>query len=322
MPVNEPTNDRAKPLMVIAGPTGSGKSELALALAVQFQGEIVNCDSIQVYRGLEIGAAKTPLSDRQGIPHHLLDVLGPERELTAGEYLRLGRAAISAIAGRRPEKIPLVVGGTGFYLRALLEGLSVAPVRDDGLRLRLTRIAAKRPTTLHRWLQRADESASRRIHVNDKQKLIRALEMMLIEGEPLGEIQRRPKQPLTGYRTLKLGLLPERGALYARVEARCDRMLENGLIEETERLLTMGYRKDSTAMLSLGYKQAVDVLTGTKTRAEALAELKTKTRRYAKRQLTWFRADESMVWLAGFGGEASVIERARHLLEEHLERQS
>jgi tRNA dimethylallyltransferase len=318
MLTDEPTIDRGKPLVVIAGPTGSGKSGLGLALAVQFHGEIVNCDSVQVYRGLEIGSAKTPLGEREGVPHHLFDVLGPEGELTAGEYQRLGREAISAISARNPSRIPMVVGGTGFYLRALLEGLSEAPGRNDSLRLRLTRIAQKRPATLHRWLQRTDETAARRIHVNDQQKVIRALEITLIEGHPLSEIQSRPRQPLAGYRTLKLSLLPERSALYRRIEARCDRMFETGLIEETERLLVTGYRRDSTAMLSLGYRQAADVLSGDKTRAEALAELKTKTRRYAKRQLTWFRADKSMIWLAGFGDDVVVRERARHLIEEHL----
>lgn len=307
-----------KPLLVIAGPTCSGKSELGLALAAAFRGEIVNCDSVQVYRGLEIGAAKTPAADRQGIPHHVLDVIGPEGELTAGDYLRLGREAIAAIAGSAPERIPIVVCGTGFYMRALFEGLSDAPRRDEGLRSRLTRIAQRRPATLHRWLERTDYGAARRIHENDRQKLIRAVEMMLLEGQPLRDIQSRPRQPLTGFRTLKLGLLPDRSELYARIEARCDRMFERGLVEETKRLLSMGYRRNSKALQSLGYKQAADILAGEKTMDEAAAELKTKTRQYAKRQLTWFRADDSFIWLAGFGSETGIRDQAFSLVERHL----
>ncbi len=309
---------REKPLVVIAGPTGSGKSELALLLAVAFEGELVNCDSVQVYRGMEIGAAKTPPDRRLNIPHHLFDVAGPEAEVTAGDYSRLGRAAIAEISDRHPPRLPIVVGGTGFYLRALLEGLSDAPTRDEALRLRLTRIAKKRPATLHRWLQRADETAASRIHENDRQKLIRAVEMILLDGQPLREIHSRPKQPLAGYRTLKLGLLPPRNELYARIEARSEGMFERGLVDETERLLAMGYRRNSKPLLSLGYKQAVDVLYGHKTRSEAVAELNVRTRQYAKRQLTWFRADRSMIWLPGFGDDEAVRERALQLVEEHI----
>ncbi len=313
-----PTNQMTeKPLIVVVGPTGSGKSELALALAVALRGEIVNCDSVQVYRGLDIGAAKTPVGARMDIPHHLLDIVGPGAELTAGEYLRLGRAAIAAISSP-PGRLPIVVGGTGFYLRALLEGLSEAPARDERLRLRLTRIAQKRAATLHRWLQRTDASAAGRIHSNDRQKLIRAVEMMLLDGRPLREIHSRPKEALAGYRTLKLGLLPSRNELYAQIEARSERMFESGLLEETERLLAMGYRRDSKPLLSLGYKQAVEVLAGQKTKAEAVAELKTRTRQYAKRQITWFRADKSIIWLQGFGSDQAIRDRSLHLAREHL----
>lgn len=291
-------------LIAIAGPTGAGKSDLALALARQFCGEIVCCDSVQVYAGLDIGSAKTPFDARRGIPHHLLDIARPHTEVTAGDFQRLGRVALNGIANRG--HCAIVAGGTGFYLRALLDGLSEAPRRSETLRRRLARIAKCRPTALHRLLSRYDPSAASRIHFNDHQKLIRAIEIAALSGEPASAVQSRPRRPLEGFRIIKLGLLPPREALRERLNRRAERMFAEGLIEETQGLLDSGYHPHLKPLQSLGYKQALDVLSGRLSIGEAIAECQLRTRQYAKRQLTWFRADSEIIWLAGFGFESHI----------------
>lgn len=295
---------RSPLLIVVAGPTGAGKSDLALALARQFCGEIVCCDSVQVYQGLDIGSAKTLLDARRGIPHHLLDISRPDKEVTAGDFLRLGRAALREIASRG--HCAIVAGGTGFYLRALLDGLSEAPRRSETLRQRLARLAKSRPTTLHRILARCDPSAASRIHANDYQKLIRAIEIATLSGEPASAVQSRPRQPLEGFRVIKLGLLPPREALRERLNQRAQRMFAEGLLEETQGLLDSGYDPGLKPLQSLGYKQALDVLSGRLSIGEAVTECQLRTRQYAKRQLTWFRADSEIIWLTGFGFESHI----------------
>jgi tRNA dimethylallyltransferase len=301
-------SDARLPVVVVLGPTGSGKSELGLALAGRFQGEIVNCDSIQVYRGLDIGSAKTPVEQRHGIPHHLLDVIGPGEELTAGRYSRLARQIIDEIAGR--DRLPIVVGGTGFYLRALLDGLAPAPERDVQLRSRLQKMVNKRPGVLHRVLRRHDPAAAARIHPNDTPKLIRAIEITLLGGRPATQAQGAPREAFSGIRALKLGLAPERKLLYSRLDGRTERLFANGLIEETKRLIAAGYDCDSKPMQSLGYKQALQYLEGELSLEAAIAECQMKTRQYAKRQVTWFRAERDVHWLQGFGSEKDVREVA------------
>jgi tRNA dimethylallyltransferase len=291
-------------LIAIAGPTGAGKSDLALALASQFSGEIVCCDSIQVYQGLDIGSAKTPLDARRGIQHHLLDIARPDKEITAGDFQRLGRAALTEIASRGHSAI--VAGGTGFYLRALLDGLSDAPRRSEALRRRLARVAECRPTALHRLLSHCDPPAASRIHANDYQKLIRAIEIAALSGEPASAVQSRPRQPLDGFRIIKFGLIPSRAALSDRLNRRAERMFADGLLEETQGLLDSGYHPRLKALQSLGYKQALDVLSGRLSIGEAVAECQLRTRQYAKRQLTWFRADSEIIWLTGFGFESHI----------------
>lgn len=290
------------------GPTGSGKSELALNLARRFDGEIVNCDSIQVYKGLDIGSAKTPVEQRAGVPHHVLDVIGPGEELSAGSYARVARNVISDVAQR--VRLPIVVGGTGFYLRALLDGLSPAPERDARLRERLEQMANRRPGVLHRVLRRYDPAAAARIHANDTPKLIRAIEITLLSGEPATQAQTAAREAFTGIETLKLGLMPERALLYSRLNGRTIALFENGLIEETKRLLAAGYQRDSKPMQSLGYKQAAQYLAGELSLDQAVRECQTKTRQYAKRQITWFRAERDVQWLPGFGWEPAVQEKA------------
>jgi tRNA dimethylallyltransferase len=226
-----------KPLIVILGPTGSGKSDLSLALATECGGEIVSCDSIQVYKGLDVGSAKVPPGERQGIRHHLIDILSVDETITAGEYSRLAREAIAQITSRH--RLPIVVGGTGLYLRALLDGLSPAPPRDPLLRARLERLADKSPRLLHRFLRIHDPVSARRIHPNDIRKLIRAVELTKLACRPASATQAIPRQPLTGFRVLKLGLAPDREELYRKLNKRAAWMFSNGLLEETRRLLSM-----------------------------------------------------------------------------------
>jgi tRNA dimethylallyltransferase len=305
-----------KPLVVILGPTGSGKSQLAIDVCLEAGGEVVNYDSVQLYRGFDIGAAKIPPEQRCGVRHHLLDVAGPGRDFTAGEYAREARRVLAIVSGRG--RVPVLCGGTGFYLRALLAGLSPAPPRSDGLRRRLERIAQRRPRSLHFLLSRFDSAAARHIHPNDLQKLIRAIEMAHVERSKTSDIQSRPRTPLTGYRVLKIGLDPDRQLLYSALNARTEALFANGLLEETRKLLAQGYSAHSKPMLSLGYRQAVAVLNGAMPLAEGIEECRTKTRQYAKRQLTWFRAEEVVKWFKGFGVDRDVCEQVIALVTNFL----
>jgi tRNA dimethylallyltransferase len=308
------------PLLVVAGPTGSGKSSLSISLAERFDGEIINCDSIQVYRGLDIGSAKISVAERHGIPHHLLDIAHPQENVTAGSYARLAREALDDI--RRRGRVPIVVGGTGLYLRALLEGLSPAPQRDEKLRARLRRIAERRPAHLHHLLKRRDPDAAERIHPNDHQKLIRAVELMALAGQPASATQKAPRNLLKGFRTLKLGLSPDRKLLYEHLNARALQMFAHGLVDETRKLLEQGVSPESKALQSLGYRQAIEVLSGNMSLDDAVRECQTKTRQYAKRQMTWFRREQGMDWLHGFGTEEHIRSTALELTEGFLRRNS
>jgi tRNA dimethylallyltransferase len=312
--VNEFPNERA--LVVVLGPTGSGKSELALDLAERWNGEIVNYDSVQVYRGFDVGAAKLPEAERRGIPHHLLDVAGPDSEFTAGDFARLARITLTQISSR--DRLPVLCGGTGFYLRALLHGLSPAPQRDARIRERLAHLARRRPEALHRLLRHTDPAAASRIHRNDVQKMIRALEITMLERSPASAIQQRPRDPLRGYRTLKLGLDPDRQLLYEALNKRTVQLFERGLVEESRKLLEAGYTAGSKPMQSLGYRQALDVIAGTKSFEAAIIDCQAKTRQYAKRQMTWFRAEPDVHWMKGFGSERAVRGQALQLTNEFL----
>lgn len=304
------------PLLILAGPTASGKSALALHLAQQFGGEIVNCDSLQLYRGMDIGTAKPSLSERQIVPHHLFDVRNPNQVFTAGEYSRLARPVLSEISQRG--RLPIVTGGAGFYLRALLDGLFPGPSREDALRGRLARIEDRRPGQLHRLLQRWDAPSAVRIHPHDRNKLIRALEVIQLARLPLSTAQQQARQPLEGFRILKLGLAPPRPALRARILARTRQMFAAGLVEEVRALAELGYSRDCKAMEAVGYRQAHAVLAGEMTIEEAIADTALRTAQYAKRQLTWFRRDTAMVWLPGFGEESAVLSQAESLLINFL----
>jgi tRNA dimethylallyltransferase len=287
-----------------------------MAMAERFGGEIVSCDSVAIYREFEIGTAKPSAEDRARAPHHLIDILDPEEQMTAGEYSRVGREVLEQIQQRG--KLPIVVGGTGFYLRALLEGLFEGPERSDELRARLREIEGERGAEyVHRILGRLDKAAADRIHANDVPKVIRAIEVCLQSRRPMTELWGQGRDPLTGFRILRIGLNPERNALYTRINGRCEQMFENGLIEETARL--MKRYPTAPALASLGYKQAAQFLRGDIDKKLALWAAQQGHRNYAKRQLTWFRRDPAVKWLGGFGDEPEVQLQAIDTVNAALE---
>jgi tRNA dimethylallyltransferase len=305
-----------RPLVALVGPTGSGKSELALSLAVQFGGEIVNCDSLQVYRYLNIGTAKLTPAGRRGIPHHLLDVVNPDEPFSAGEYARRARLVLREISSRG--RLPIVAGGTGLYLRALLHGLFPGPGRDEELRGRLHGIERKRKGFLHRMLKRLDPAAAERIHPHDAQKLIRAVEVCLLTRRSMTSEFGKGRDALKGFRILKLGLNPPREGLYQRLDWRCAQMFAGGLLDEVRRILLMGFSPEVKPLQSHGYKQALQFMRHELNLDECVDNAQRNTRRYAKRQWTWFRQEPGMRWLDGFGEQTSVLQSAERLLAQHL----
>ncbi|MFI5088813.1 MAG: tRNA (adenosine(37)-N6)-dimethylallyltransferase MiaA [Terriglobales bacterium] len=309
----------AEPLLVvIVGPTGSGKTALSLALAEQFRGEIVNCDSVALYRGFEIGAAKPGTEERARAPHHLLDIVEPTAVFTAGDYAQAARRAVAEIAARG--HLPIVVGGSGLYLRAFLQGLFAGPKRSEQLRARLREIArGKGSPHLHRILARLDSAAATTIHPNDSPKLIRAIEVCLEARQRMTELWQHGRDPLTGFGVLRIGLDPERAALYERINQRARRMFDSGLVEETERLLER-YGASAPPMQSLGYKHALQLLRGEVDRESAIAAAQQAHRNYAKRQMTWFRREPDVHWLRGFGDESELQAQAAALVLEHVRR--
>jgi tRNA dimethylallyltransferase len=324
-----PLDESPLPLVVILlGPTGSGKTALSLELAQRFGGEIVSCDSVAVYRGMELGTAKPSKEERARVPHHLIDVADPDEPFTAGEYSRRARAALREIAAR--EKFPIVTGGTGLYLRALTEGLFAGPARREDLRARLRASAEKRGSEwLHRVLGRLDAATAERIHANDTAKLIRAIEVCVAARKPMSKIlgsEEMARDPLIGFRILRIGLNPARvalppgdglaGGLYDRINQRCAAMFAAGLVEETSGLLERyGPVK---ALDSLGYRQARGVLDGSMTEQEAVAAAQQGHRNYAKRQMTWFRREPEVQWIEGFGDQPETVRVAAQLVESAI----
>jgi len=295
-------------LVVILGPTASGKTALSLALAEKFSGEIVNCDSVAMYREFDIGTAKPSAAERARAPHHLLDVVDPAEEVTAGEYARRARQVLSEIKSR--SHLPMVVGGTGLYLRALLKGLFPGPRRSEELRQRLREKSAKQgPGYLRRVLRRLDRSAAEKIHANDTPKLIRAIEVCLASRQKMTELWQQGRDPLQGFRILRLGLDPDRAVLYDRINQRARQMFEAGLIDETKRLLQK-YGATAGPLGSLGYRQALQFLRGELNRDQALQAAQQAHRNYAKRQMTWFRREPEVEWLKGFGDDAGIQSEA------------
>ena len=294
-------------LVVVLGPTGSGKSALSLSLAEHFHGEIVNYDSVAMYREFEIGTAKPSAAERARVPHHLFDFVDATGYITAGEYARRAREVLREINTRG--KPPVVVGGTGLYLRALLEGIFPGPQRSEELRERLRQRAAEKGSGhLHCILKRLDPAAAEAIHENDMPKLIRAIEVCLASRQKMSEMWKHGRQPLQGVRILRLGLDPDRDTLYTRINQRAEKMFASGLVEETARLMQK-YGDSAGPLTSLGYKQAVQLLRGEIDGKTALQAAQQAHRNYAKRQMTWFGREPEVVWMRGFGDDAQVQEK-------------
>jgi tRNA dimethylallyltransferase len=311
-------------LIAVVGPTASGKTALSIALAEAVAaiagggGEIVSCDSVAVYRELELGTAKPSAAERARVPHHLIDIAAPTDTYTAGDYSLHARAAIAAIHARG--HLPIVAGGTGLYLRALLEGLFAGPQRDEALRDELRATAeAEGPAGLHARLAELDPIAAGKIHVNDTPKIIRALEVCLTTEKPISEIWQGGRDALTGYRKLRIGLEPPREMLKQRINHRAAAMFDAGLIEETRGLLAR-YGDNCRALTSLGSAQAVAVLRGEMTETGAITAAQSGHRQYAKRQRTWFRREPEVHWLQGFGDEAETIASAIELVKAQAKR--
>ncbi|HWE84123.1 MAG TPA: tRNA (adenosine(37)-N6)-dimethylallyltransferase MiaA [Terracidiphilus sp.] len=314
----QPTNISDPLVVILLGPTGSGKTALSLALAERFPGEIVSCDSVAVYRGMDLGTAKPTTVERARVPHHLIDVAEPDEPFTAGTYSRMARAALRAIAARG--RLPIVTGGTGLYLRALTEGLFAGPERRQDLRDRLQRSRARHGDAwLHRLLTRLDPASAARIHANDTPKVIRVIEVCLDAKRPMSEVLANAdeaRDPLRGFQLLRIGLNPPRDELYNRLNRRCAEMFAAGLVEETRALLERyGPVK---ALDSLGYRQARAVLAATMSIEEAITAAQQGHRNYAKRQLTWFRREPGVHWLEAFGDAPETVPTAAELVQRTI----
>jgi tRNA dimethylallyltransferase len=303
------------PLIAIVGPTAAGKSALALLLAEKLNGEVVNYDSVQLYRGFDIGSGKLPLAERRGIEHYLLDCLDPQGNFTAGDYRREALKVLDDLKARR--KLPIFAGGTGLYLRALLLGLFEGPARSEALRDRLRLMTERRGREyLHRLLARLDPAAAVRIQPRDTQKLIRALEVCILAREPMSEMHARGRSGLAGYRVVKIGLDPPRARLYDRINRRVEAMFREGLVEETRAVLDRSNPARIKPLGALGYRQARAHLEGKSTLEEAVASTQVDTRHYAKRQLTWFRREQDVTWFEGFGDDPQVQRRVLETLSQ------
>lgn len=302
------------PLIVVLGPTASGKSSLGISLAQKLGGEILVCDSTQTYRHFDIGTAKVLASERHGIPHHLTDLVEPGQVFTAGEYRRQALTALGDL--RRRRKLPVITAGTGLYLRALLEGLAEAPTRSEELRERLReRVRERGAEYLHRILARLDSATAARIAPRDAQKVIRAIEMRMLTGRPVGEIHRAGREPLEGYQITKIGLLPERAALYARIDARVRSMIAAGWTDEVKRLISTGIPADAKPFQFIGYSDLREHVEGRLPLEVAIQKIQQGTRNFAKRQITWFKRESGVKWLSGFGDDPLIATEALGLVK-------
>ncbi|MBA3242763.1 MAG: tRNA (adenosine(37)-N6)-dimethylallyltransferase MiaA [Acidobacteria bacterium] len=299
-------NHTIGPIIAVVGPTASGKSELGIALALRLGGEIVNCDSVQVYREIEIATAKLPFAERRGVPHHLLDFVPPEVNYTAGDWSRDALKAIDEIEARG--HAALLVGGSGFYLRALREPFFESPPTDEVLRRRLVILRERRGAShLHRILGRLDPQTAARIPPRNWSRVQRALEVRLQTGVPLSaQQQTRPAPPPHAGRLRVFALRPTRAALYARIDARAEAHFGAGLVEEVRGLLARGVPASSNALGAHGYRRVVEYLRGERSLESAVEQTKLDVRHYAKRQLTWFRREPGVEWIEGFGDDLSV----------------
>ena len=298
-------------LIIVLGPTAVGKSRVAVDLSLRFGGEVVSGDSIQVYRGFDIGTDKPTAEARRGVPHHLIDIVGPEVQFTAADFVREALAAARGIAARG--RLPIVAGGTGLYIKALCDGLFPGPGRDPALRAALEAEAREKGLeTLFRRLEAVDPEYAHKIRGRDRIRIIRALEVHAATGRPISEHFRATESPVKGRTVVRLGLRLEKDELYRRIDARVDRMFERGLIEEVRGLLARGVPETAPPFRALGYSHVLRYLKGGIGRDEAAALTKTDTRHYAKRQMTWFRKMAGIVWFSPDDGPA---------LEEHVQNQ-
>jgi tRNA dimethylallyltransferase len=306
------------PAIAIVGPTASGKSDLAIYLAECFGGEIVNYDSVQIFRRLDVGTAKPSREERARVPHHMIDIREPTETFTAGDYQREGRAVLEQI--RERQRIPILVGGTGLYLRALTDGLFSGPARSLYWRNRLEMIAEHRGREhLHRLLKKLDPEAANRIAVRDKPKIIRALEVRLETGKALSQhLEEGPRQPLTGFRIHFVGLNPSREDLYRRIDERVLRMFQSGLVQEVHALLASGIPRSAKPFEAIGYRHVLAELNSCNPQAETIRIIQRDTRRYAKRQMTWFRKQPDITWFDGPGDSNEIKERVHLFLKPFL----
>jgi len=301
-------------LIVVLGPTASGKSALGIQLAKELGGEILVCDSTQVYRHFDVGTAKVPSAEQQGVRQHLVDLVEPHEVFTAGQYRHCALAVLEDL--RLRNRLPIITAGTGLYLRALLEGLADAPTRSEDLRERL-RSRAKRhgAPSLHRLLARLDTESARRIAPRDTQKVIRAIEIRILAGKPVGEIHRSGRSALQGYEIMRVGLLPPRSELYARINARVESMMRVGWAAEVSQLIQRGVSPDAKPFQFIGYSELRHLIEAEGNPEEALPAIQRATRRFAKRQITWFRKEPAVHWLAGFGDSPNIASAALKLIE-------
>jgi tRNA dimethylallyltransferase len=319
VPPPSPGTNSSKAVVAILGPTATGKSALALALAADRGGEVVNCDSTAVYRGFDIGTDKVPRDEQLGIPHHLVDIVEPMEEYTAARYARDAADAIRAIHARGC--LPFVVGGTGLYYRALTRGLFPGPGRDESLRRRLEALAARRGRTrLHRLLRRVDPASAERIAPADLKRVIRALEVFFLTGRPLTDHFAATVSPLAGIDVVAFALRLSAGAIADRVARRVDRQFERGLLDEVRGLLARGVPPDARPFGGLVYRQALEHLHGVRDEAATRALIAQENRRYARRQLIWFRKEPNLTWFDGPGEAPATIAAVGRELHHRLER--
>ena len=302
------------------GPTASGKTHLGLSLAERFHGEIISCDALQVYRGMDVGTAKAGADERKRVPHHMLDIRNPGEDFSAGDYQRSARQCLDAI--RSNGNLPFVVGGTGFYMRALIDGLFEGPGRSDSLRVRMRRIVERRGSAcLHCALRRVDRTAAARLAPADAARIIRAYEIYILTGRPMSWWTRQPRDALRGYKWLKLGIALPRPLLYERINSRVEEMFEAGFVEEV-RELRGRYPRNSQAFKAIGYREITAYLEGRLTLRQAVGETQQESRRYAKRQMTWFRSDADVHWLDGAIDQGTLVAKAAKRVAEFLESSS
>jgi tRNA dimethylallyltransferase len=307
------------PLVVILGPTAAGKSALAIEIARRWQGEVVCCDSTQLYRHFDIGTSKVQGAEQRGVPHHMMDLLEPEEIFTAGDYRRRALEVLGSLRARG--RLPILTAGTGLYLRALLEGLADAPTRSEELRKRLqARSRARGPEYLHRMLARLDPPTAARIAPRDAAKLIRAIEVCLAAGRPMSEVLRQARPHLEGFHPIKIGLMPPRAALYERIGNRTRAMLAAGWVEEVRSLLSRAWPPDAKPFQFIGYSELRAHLAGVVDLETAVKAIQQATRRYAKRQITWFRREKGVEWFQGFGDDPPILESVTAMLHGKLER--